>query len=98
MSFGPEYARSLSQLTGDPFQQEVCVRLGRAILSFQPVPRKPQGDGGLDGISHDGEHAYCCYGPEYDPAKKTKDRINGIVAYSDDADHSFRFDGDHHSE
>ena len=79
MSFGPEYSRSLSQLTGDPFQEEVCVRLGRAILSFQPVPRKPHGDGGLDGISHDGQHAYCCYGPEYDPAKTTKDRVNGIV-------------------
>lgn len=79
MSFGPEYSRALSQLTGDPFQEEVCVRLGRVILSFQPVPRKPHGDGGLDGLSHDGEHAYCCYGPEYDAAKKTKDRVDAIV-------------------
>jgi hypothetical protein len=79
MSFGPEYSHSLSQLTGDPFQEEVCVRLGRVILSFQPIPRKPQGDGGLDGLSHDGEHAYCCYGPEYDPAKKPRDLVDAIV-------------------
>jgi hypothetical protein len=79
MSFGLEYSRSLSQLTGDPFQDEVCVRLGRVVVSFQPIPRKPQGDGGLDGLSHDGEHAYCCYGPEYDSAKKPKDLVDAIV-------------------
>src|SRR5579872_1976192 len=79
MSFGLEYSRSLSQLTGDPFQEEVCVLLGRVIVSFQPIPRKPHGDGGLDGLSHDGEHAYCCYGPEYDAAKKTKERVDAIV-------------------
>lgn len=79
MPFGPEYSRSLSQLTGDPFQEEVCIRLGRVILSFQPIPRKPHGDGGLDGLSHDGEQAYCCYGPEYDPAKKPKDLVDAIV-------------------
>lgn len=79
MSFDPEYSRSLSQLTGDPFQEEVCIRLGRVILSFQPIPRKPHGDGGLDGLSHDGEQAYCCYGPEYDPAKKPRDLVDAIV-------------------
>jgi hypothetical protein len=79
MSLSHEYARALSQLTGDAFQEEVCVRLGNAILSFQPIPRKPQGDGGLDGISHDGEHAYCCYGPEHDTAKTPKERTNAIV-------------------
>ncbi len=26
------------------------------------------------------------------------DQLGAITAYSDDADHSFRFDGDHHSE
>ena len=75
----PGILRSLSQLTGDPFEEEVCVRLGRVIVSFQPIPRKPHGDGGLDGLSHDGEHAYCCYGPEYDAAKKTKERVDAIV-------------------
>jgi hypothetical protein len=74
-----EYANALARLTGDAFQEEVCVRLGNAILGFQPVPRKPQGDGGLDGISHNGEHAYCCYGPEYDAAKTPKDRTTAIV-------------------
>lgn len=79
MSLSHEYARALSQLTGDAFQEEVCERLGKAILSFQSIPRKPQGDGGLDGISHDWEHAYCCYGPEHDAAKTAKERTHAIV-------------------
>src|ERR1017187_5698693 len=56
MSLSHEYAYALSQLTGDDFQAEVCVRLGNAILSFQDVPRKPHGDGGLDGLSHSAEN------------------------------------------
>jgi hypothetical protein len=79
MSLADEYARTLSQLTGDGFQDEVCTRLHSAILSFQTIPRKPHGDAGLDGLSHDGEHAYCCYGPEHDAFKKPKDRERAIV-------------------
>jgi hypothetical protein len=79
VSLSHEYARALSQLTGDDFQAEVCVRLGNAIFSFQDVPRKPYGDGGLDGLSHDAEHAYCCYGPEYDKFKVAKDLAADIV-------------------
>ena len=79
MSLADEYARTLSQLTGDNFQDEVCTRLHSAILSFQTIPRKPHGDAGLDGLSHEGEHAYCCYGPEHDEFKKPKDRERAIV-------------------
>ncbi len=79
MALSDQYARFLTQLTGDDFQSEVCARLGTAILSFQEVPRKPHGDGGLDGLSHDYEHAYCCYGPEYDSFKPAKDLTADIV-------------------
>jgi hypothetical protein len=81
MSLINEYARTLSQLTGDDFQEEVCTRLQTVILSFQTIPPKPQGDAGLDGISHDGEHRYCCYGPEHDEFKKPKGTDKWIGAW-----------------
>jgi hypothetical protein len=49
------------------------------ILSFQSFPAKPQGDAGLDGISHNGEHGYCCYGPEPDEFKTAKDREKAVA-------------------
>jgi hypothetical protein len=79
MSLIREYARTLSQLTGNDFQAEVCSRLQAVILSFQSIPAKPQGDAGLDGISHNGEHGYCCYGPEPDEFKTAKDREKAVV-------------------
>src|SRR3984957_2388364 len=79
MSLKVEYERALSRLTGDAFQEEVSVRLATAILSFQDVPRKPHGDGGLDGLSHDAERAYCCYGPEFDNFKTAKELTSDIV-------------------
>jgi hypothetical protein len=79
MSLVQEYARTLSELAGDDFQVEVCARLQGVILSFQSIPSNPHGDAGLDGISHDGEHGYCCYGPEHDAFKKPKDRERAIV-------------------
>lgn len=79
MSLIREYARTLSQLTGNDFQAEVCSRLQAVILSFQSIPAKPQGDAGLDGISHNGEHGYCCYGPEPDEFKTAKDREKAII-------------------
>ncbi|HVZ33200.1 MAG TPA: hypothetical protein VG963_12290 [Polyangiaceae bacterium] len=36
---------------------------------FQHIPPKPQGDAGLDGLSHGFSVAYCCYGPEQEPSK-----------------------------
>jgi hypothetical protein len=74
-----EYAESLAALSGDDFEQEVCARLQSAILGFQTVPAKPQGDAGLDGFSHDGERGYCCYGPEHDGFKTNKQRENALV-------------------
>jgi hypothetical protein len=79
MSLKVEYERALSVLTGDAFQEEVSVRLATAILSFQDVPRKPHGDGGLDGLSHDSERAYCCYGPEFSGFKTAKELTANIV-------------------
>ena len=64
-----EYAKFVGGLEGDAFQDEVCVRLQGHITDFQRIPDKPSGDGGLDGLSHGQECAYCCYGPEQDPVR-----------------------------
>ena len=74
-----EYADTLAGLTGNEFQNEVCARLQLAILGFQTVPSKPQGDAGLDGFSHGGERGYCCYGPEFEPSKTNAQREKAIV-------------------
>ena|ERR1035437_3645293 len=79
MALVQEYAESLAALTGDEFQREVCARLQTAILGFQSIPSRPQGDAGLDGFSHNGERGYCCYGPEHDAFKTNKQRENAIV-------------------
>ncbi len=74
-----EYERTLSSLSGDGFQTEVSVRLGKFIDGFQTVPAYPQGDAGLDAISHFGEKAYCCYGLEHDEFKTPKQREKAII-------------------
>jgi len=74
-----EYSQSLAVLSGDDFQNEVSARLQAAIIDFQPVPSKPQGDAGIDGLSHHGERAYCCYGPEQDAFKTNRDRERAII-------------------
>jgi hypothetical protein len=79
MSLVEQYARTLSELSEGDFQAEVCARLQSVILSFQTIPSKPHGDAALDGISHAGEHGYCCYGPKHDAFKRAKDRENAIV-------------------
>lgn len=74
-----EYAQALSVLEGNDFQAEVCTRLRSVILGFQDVPAKPQGDAGLDALSHNGECGYCCYGPEHNSFKTNQSRESGIV-------------------
>jgi len=74
-----EYSQSLSVLNGDDFQDEVSARLQGVIIDFQTVPSSPQGDAGIDGFSHHGERAYCCYGPEQDAFRKNRDREKAIV-------------------
>jgi len=74
-----EYAKSLALLEGGEFQVEVSTHLGTQVVGFQVVPSKPQGDAGLDGMSHGGERGYCCYGPEHDSFKTTKTLVNAIV-------------------
>ena len=74
-----EYARTLAALEGDDFQLEVSARLRGVIIGFQNVPARPQGDAGLDAFSHNGEHGYCCYGPEHDAFKTNQSRETGMT-------------------
>lgn len=72
MSRTVEYARKLATLTGDAFETEVVVALQQSFTGgCQRVPDKPNGDGGLDGLSHNGTRAYCCYGLEMQPGPGT---------------------------
>jgi len=74
------YAKMLGCLEKDAFETEVCARLSTFISDFQRIPRKPNGDGGLDGLSHGQTTAYCCYGPEQEPFKtNAKGLKNDIV-------------------
>lgn len=68
MKHDVEYERFLASLVGDTFEAEVCDRLRAVFSDFQRIPRK-EGDAGLDGLSHRQSRAYCCYGPQLDPAK-----------------------------
>lgn len=84
-SIADNCAQSLADLEGDAFQAEVCALLASVVLGFQQVPATPHGDGGLDGLSHDGQHGYCCYGPERDAFKRNDARVAAIVAkFTDD--------------
>jgi hypothetical protein len=78
-SITEEYAKTLSSLSGNAFQAEVCARLQSVVLSFQTIPAKPHGDAGLDGFSHHGTRGYCCYGPEFAAYKNNKSLETAIV-------------------
>lgn len=73
------YAHIIAGLVGNEFQLEIAARIGANNLSFQTVPAHPQGDAGLDGFSHAGEQAYCCYGPEHHAYKTNKQREKAII-------------------
>lgn len=64
-----DYEKLIGKLEGTAFEEEVCARLQTIFVGFQRIPAKPQGDGGLDGLSHGQERAYCCYGPEQEARK-----------------------------
>lgn len=68
-----EFIRRLSALTGNTFQETIVQLLLRRFASFQAVPTKPHGDGGIDGLSHNQTRAYCCYGLEYVPTDTKKE-------------------------
>jgi hypothetical protein len=74
-----EYEQSLEALDGNDFQDEVSAYLQGVIIDFQVVPANPQGDAGLDGFSHHGERAYCCYGLEHNTFKNNKEREDATV-------------------
>jgi hypothetical protein len=73
------YASLLSSLVGSAFQTEVSARLNSVMTGVQVVPQYPQGDGGIDCLSHNGSQAYCCYGPEPDVAKTDRGRASAIA-------------------
>ena len=64
-----EYQKLIGTMVGHAFEEEVCARLQSVFVDFQRIPAKPQGDGGLDGLSHGQDRAYCCYGPEQESRK-----------------------------
>jgi hypothetical protein len=80
------YQQILGTLEGSDFQDEVCARLQGHITDFQRIPPKPSGDGGLDGLSHGQERAYCCYGPEQDPVKLKKSALKDDIISKFSAD------------
>ena len=73
------YASTLTSLTGNAFQAEVCARLQSVVLGFQNIPAKPYGDAGLDGFSHEGRQGYCCYGPELKSYRQARSLEKAIV-------------------
>jgi hypothetical protein len=73
------YIKALSELEESAFQRAIVQRLLVALNNFQSVPTYPQGDGGIDGHSHKGNRAYCCYGLKYDAAKTSYQRSKQIV-------------------
>jgi hypothetical protein len=73
------YIKALSELEEFAFQRAIVQRLLVALNNFQTVPTYPQGDGGLDGYSHKGTRAYCCYGLKYDAAKTPLKRSKQIA-------------------
>ena len=74
-----EYARVLQGLEGQEFQSEVTARLATVIVGFQTIPATPQGDAGLDGLSHNGTHAYCCYGMAHNGFQDNSSREQAVV-------------------
>lgn len=64
------FAERLARLVGDDFQRAVCSVLAKNFHHFQPVVAKPSGDGGIDGISHDCDVIYCCYGLDISAVKQ----------------------------
>lgn len=74
-----QYAELLASFEGQTFQDEVCARLAAVIAGFQPIPARPQGDGGLDAFSHGGRRGYCCYGLEHDAFKTSNERATAMV-------------------
>lgn len=84
------YIKALSELEDMAFQRAIAQRLLVALSNFQTVPAAPQGDGGLDGYSHQGTHGYCCYGLRYDAAKTPKQRSKQLVKkFSEDLQRLF---------
>ena len=88
-----QFVQTLASLTGSEFEDAVCKHLSIAIADFHPVPDKG-GDGGLDGISHEGTQGYCCYGPQFKPQQATNNRVTEVVEkFKKDLCRIFEIDG-----
>lgn len=74
-----DYQKLIGKLEGDAFEGEVCSRLQTIFVDFQRIPAKPQGDGGLDGLSHSQERGYCCYGPEQEVRKMNNQGLKDAI-------------------
>ena len=74
-----EYARVLQGLEGLDFQAEVNARMTTVIVGFQTIPTTPRGDAGLDGLSHNGTHAYCCYGMTHNSFQDNRSLEKAVV-------------------
>lgn len=79
ISQAEKYANTLTTLTGNAFQAEICARLQSVVLGFQTIPSKPHGDAGLDGFSHSGTQGYCCYGPELKTYRQTRSLEKAVI-------------------
>lgn len=89
------YIKAISELEELAFQRAIVQRLLVALSNFQTVSSYPQGDGGLDGYSHKGTRAYCCYGLKYDSAKTPLQRSRQIAAkFSSDLRRLYELDQD----
>jgi len=89
-----DYEKLIAKLEGNVFEDEVCARLQTMIVDFQAIPAKPHGDGGLDGLSHGQERAYCCYGPELEARKLDNKGLKDDIVnkFSDDLRKLFELD------
>lgn len=89
-----DYEKLIGKLESAPFEEEVCARLQTTYVDFQRIPAKPQGDGGLDGLSHNQERAYCCYGPEQDVRKLDNKGLKADIVkkFSEDMRKLFELD------
>jgi hypothetical protein len=79
LSLVDAYIKTLSELEENAFQRAIVQRLLVALSNFQSIPAYPQGDGGLDGHSHNGTKGYCCYGLKFDAAKTPSQRAKQLV-------------------
>lgn len=67
-----EFIKAISLLTGQDFEDCVVAALQQSLEGgCQRVTAISGGDGGIDGLSHNHQRAYCCYGLDTQPRPST---------------------------